>query len=103
MESKEINPINNAKNISKIHKFEDNQYNDIKIWKQKQNTSSDGIIQKIMNYKKLLKESLKNITGEENDDINKTKEITKKKNILNASKSSQNIDLVSENAKKNFK
>ena len=100
MESKEINPINNAKNISKIHKFEDNQYNDIKIWKQKQNTSSDGIIQKIMNYKKLLKESLKNITGEENDDINKTKEITKKKNILNASKSSQNIDLVSENAKK---
>ena len=100
MESNEINSINNAENISKVHKFEENQYKDIKIWKQKQNTSSDGIIQKIMNYKRLVKDSLRNITGEENDDINKIKEITKKKNIFKASKSSQDIDLVSENAKK---
>ena len=100
MENKEINPINNIDNISKIHKLEENQYKDIKIWKQKQNISSDGIIQKILNYKRLVKDSLRNITGEENDEINKIKEITKKKNELKASKSSQNIDLVSENAKK---
>ena len=100
MENKEINPIINIDNISKIHKLEENQYKDIKIWKQKQNISSDGIIQKILNYKRLVKDSLRNITGEENDEINKIKEITKKKNELKASKSSQNIDLVSENAKK---
>jgi hypothetical protein len=100
MESKEIDPINNVENISKIHKLEENQYKDLKIWNQNQNTSSDGIIQKIMNYKRLVKDSLRNITGEENDDINKIKEITKKKNILKESNSSKNIDLVSENAKK---
>ena len=100
MESTEINLINNEKNISKVNKIEENQYNDIKIWRQNQNTSSDGIIQKIKSYKRLVKDSLKNITGEENEDINKIKEITKKKNILKDSNSSKNLDRVSENAKK---
>ena len=100
IEKEEINPDNNAENISKTHKFEENQYKDIKIWIQKQNTSSDGIIQKIFHHKRVVKEALRNITGEENDEMNKIREITKKNSILKASNSSQNLDLISKNAKK---
>ena len=89
---------------SKIHKLEENKYNNIRIWKQKQNTLSDGIIPKINHNKRVVKEALNNIMGEDSEDINiKKKSIERKKSELKVSSSSQNLDLVSPYSKRILK
>ena len=94
----------NEENSSKIHKFEERQYNNMRIWKQKQNILSDGIMPKISYNKKVVKEALNNIIGEENEDINKINvNNIKNKNELKASTSTKNLDQVSPYAKKILK
>ena len=89
----------NEDNTSKIHKLEEKQYNNIKIWKQKQNTLSDGIMPKIEHDKRIVKEALKRIMGEENEEAEKTKtEKLKKKNTIKATNSVKNINRVSDKA-----
>ena len=89
---------------SKIHKLEENKYNNIRIWKQKQNTLSDGIIPKINYNKRIVKEALNNIMGEENEDINKIKiNNIKRKSELKVSTSSKNLDQVSPYSKRILK
>ena len=89
----------NEDNTSKIHKLEEKQYNNIKIWKQKQNTLSDGIMPKIEYDKRVVKEALKRIMGEENEDTEKTKtEKIKKKNTIKTVNSVKNINRVSDKA-----
>jgi len=89
----------NEDSTSKTHKLEVKQYNNIKIWKQKQNTLSDGIMSKIEYDKRVVKEALKRIKGEENEDSEKKKiEKIKRMNTLKATKSAKNISNVSENA-----
>ena len=89
---------------SKIHKLEESKVNNLRVWKQKQNTLSDGIIQKISHNKRVVKEALNNILGEDNEDIIKNKINNLKNNsTLKISSSSKNLDLVSKNAKKILK
>ena len=101
MENKE----NQNKEInSKIHKLEENKYNNIKIWKQKQNILSDGIIPKINHNKKVVKEALNNIMGEDSEENSiKKKSIERKKSELKVSTSSKNLDLVSPYSKRILK
>lgn len=89
----------NEDNTSKIHKLEEKQYNNIKIWKQKQNTLSDGIMPKIEYNKRIVKDALKRIMGEENEETEKTKtEKISKKNTIKATNSAKNISKVSDKA-----
>lgn len=88
---------------SKTHKFEENKYNNIRIWKQKQNTLSDGIIPKINYNKRVVKEALNNIMGEDNEDNNKIIDNNKNKKELKSSTSAKNLDQVSPYAKKILK
>ena len=88
---------------SKTHKFEENKYNNIRIWKQKQNTLSDGIIPKINYNKRVVKEALNNIMGEDNEDNNKIIDNNKNKKELKSSTSAKNLDQVSPCAKKILK
>lgn len=89
---------------SKTHRLEENKYNTLKIWKQNENNSSDGIIPKINHNKRVVKEALNNIMGEDNEDYNKVKiDNTKNKKELKISRSSKNFDLVSPYAKKILK
>ena len=96
MENDKEKPI--EENTSKIHKLEEKQYNNIKIWKQKQNILSDGIMPKIEYDKRVVKEALQRIMGEETEDTEKTKIEIKKKNTIKASNSAKNISKVSEKA-----
>ena len=88
---------------SKTHRLEENKYNNLKVWKQKQNTLSDGIIQKISYDKRVVKEALNNILGEENEETNKNLNNLKKLNTLKISTSSKNLDQVSPYAKRILK
>ena len=88
---------------SKTHKLEENNYNNIKIWKQKQNTLSDGIIPKINYNKRVVKEALNNIMGEDNEDNNEVMGGSKGKKELKSSTSAKNLDQVSPYAKKILK
>ena len=86
--AKEIDEVN-----SKTHKLEENKYNNIKIWKQKQNTQSDGIMPKISLNKRIVKEALNNIMGEDNEDNNKIKiDNIKNKKELKSSTSTKNLE-----------
>ena len=99
LDSKQIDETN-----SKLHKLEENKYNNIKIWKQKQNTQSDGIMPKISLNKRIIKEALNNIMGEDNEDNNKIKiDNIKNKKELKSSTSTKNLDQVSPYAKKILK
>ena len=99
LDSKQIDETN-----SKLHKLEENKYNNIRIWKQKQNTQSDGIMPKISLNKRIVKEALNNIMGEDNEDNNKIKiDNIKNKKELKSSTSTKNLDQVSPYAKKILK
>ena len=98
------NQNKNEEGSSKIHKFEERQYNNIRIWRQKQNILSDAIIPIINIHKREVKDELNKLMGEENEVANKTNiNSIKKKNKLSVSSSAKNLEQVSPYAKKILK
>ena len=89
---------------SKTHRLEENKYNTIKIWKQKYNILSDGIMPKINLNKRIVKEALKKITGDNNEENNKIKnDNSRNKNELKFTASERNLNKVSPYTKKILK
>jgi hypothetical protein len=99
------NQQNQSEEVSpKIHKLEERQYNNIRIWRQKQNILSDGIMPKINGHKREVKDELNKLMGEDNEESNKTNlNSIKKKYKLNTSTSAKNYEQISPYAKKILK
>ena len=89
--------------LSKSLIREDKKVDNFRIWKQKQNILSDGIMPKIIYHRRAVKSALGNLFGEENEEIKKVKNSNNNQKNLKTSLSSRNLSEVSPHVKEMLK
>ena len=85
--------------LSKALTREDKKVDNFRIWKQKQNILSDGIMPKIIYNRRTVKSALGNLFGEENEEIKKVKNSNSNQKKLKISASIINLSEVSPHVK----